>query len=135
MNGLLKILLVLTLVALVSLLVAARQNFGWANVLPAVDSQDLEIIRRTSRDKMDGQPVGTKLTWRNLESGNHGQVALMFRFYEQGHECRILRHEGLIDDEPWRMTVALCFLDERGWTVMPEFWIKQQLEKRRKKTD
>ena len=127
------ILLVFTLAVLASSPVMARQ-FGWTDILPAVDSKDMEIIRRTSRDKMDGQPVGTRLTWRNLDSGNHGEVALMFRFYEQGHECRILRHEGVVKNEAWRITVALCFLDERGWTVMPEFWIKEQLEKRRKKS-
>lgn len=55
-------------------------------------NQDLAMMHGVEQTEMDGKPEGTKIGWRNAQSGNSGTVTLIRRDSLDGRECRQVRH-------------------------------------------
>lgn len=79
--------------------------------------EDIEIIKQTARQGLDGQPVGSVAEWSNDKSGNAGSVTLLRSFEYEGHECREVQH--LIDPKGGsfvqRYVMTNCKQEDGTW--------------------
>ena len=82
---------------------------GWHDFLPPLSDEDIELIRKTAREEMIGQPVGTVLEWANEKSESQGTVELLDRFTRDDRPCQSLRHSIRVKLHGlYRNTITIC---------------------------
>ena len=88
---------------------------GWGDLT----KEDLAHMKQTARERMDGQPAGTILEWRNEESQNWGRVKLVEEFEYQAMPCREVLH-AVAFKSGTRKTARfkICKTKEEGWKIL-----------------
>ncbi|NNG03854.1 MAG: hypothetical protein HKM95_07090 [Inquilinus sp.] len=114
--------LALALVGIAFLSMSGSAMGQWRFMFEALDGvepSDMELMKQTARERMDGKEVGTRLTWQNPETGNRGVVALLERTESAELECRLNRHSvELVDlDRRVALEFKICRRPGGEWQV------------------
>jgi surface antigen len=78
------------LVAL-ALPLSAEARLGYLAV-EGMEPDDYKLMSQAARERMDGQPVGHQVNWRNPKNGNTGTVTLKALEEQDGMPCRVNEH-------------------------------------------
>jgi surface antigen len=92
----------------------------------ALTGLDLQKISMAAQPLLADQslPIGTKRTWSNIRSGNHGSIWLLGRFYYEHSgtrlSCRKLMYQlkVLPPSDPYNLTLNQCRIKDGAWEIL-----------------
>ena len=87
--------------------------------LEGLETSDIDLMKQTAREGMDGKEVGTRLTWQNPETGHRGIVVLLEASQSVELECRRNRHYvDLVDaDRRTSLEFKICRKPGGEWLI------------------
>ena len=98
------------------MLVTVSSQARWSDTMPILETDDVALIRETTRVKMNDKPVGTILEWENKKAKSKGSVELLDRFQRNGRECRTNRHRIKPRQGPESMLIiTICRTASGSW--------------------
>jgi surface antigen len=81
------------------------------------DKEDLRIFMATSDQALDGTPDGETLTWKNPETGHHGDITVLKSFESKGRACKDLRVRNEADGRKGDNKLNWCKADGK-WRLL-----------------
>jgi surface antigen len=95
------------------------QGFNWLSNAPVrhFTDKDWEILRSTMRETLDNGANGSKVTWRNPDTGNHGTIEPLDTYVQNGLRCRrtaIANYAGGLSGQGVH---SLCKAEDGDWKI------------------
>ena len=112
--------LVLVVASIALPLTAHAGNMRFLEFSPSAyfTEKDLELLKATAKDLLDNHDNGESATWKNEESGNHGELTVLDKYADFGTTCRRMRvFSDAIEVSATRI-VTLCRDKQGSWKIL-----------------
>jgi surface antigen len=84
----------------------------------SLDKADALYYSKTVNQSLEYNPNGTKSSWRNPDSGNHGTIMPKATYIENGRDCREYVHEVYIGGKKQQAFGKACRRSNGDWEII-----------------